>query len=253
MGEKMACVKIRDLRSFQRGKEMVLCIGRRLHIADLATSSLEGSHERVWSGWEWVGVTRWPQVISAAALFWVICVFFSAEGKFGHRKSSQLHGDVGRCPVVWPRAGCALLASLHLQLCLPLSSSSERLWLVGCWKARTGLWESWLSKRGGEPADASINILSELMDETIIKLQREVKLKRNPCFNCILDFFQQPASKVHGRSSFLFSFCEVVDVDCNILFKTKRKEKERRKPGPVCFLHSGAFSLQLRCMAVCCV
>lgn len=47
MGEKMACVKIRDLRSFQRGKEMVLCIGRRLHVADLATSSLEGSHERV--------------------------------------------------------------------------------------------------------------------------------------------------------------------------------------------------------------
>lgn len=43
----MACVKIRDLRSFQRGKEMVLCIGRRLHVADLATSSLEGSHERV--------------------------------------------------------------------------------------------------------------------------------------------------------------------------------------------------------------
>lgn len=42
----------------------------------------------------------------------------------------------------------------------------------------TGLGKSWLSRGGGEPADATINVLSKLMDETITKLQREVKVNR---------------------------------------------------------------------------
>lgn len=60
------------------------------------------------------------------------------------------------------------------------------------------------------------------MDETIIKLQREVKLNRIHVFNCILDFFQQPASEVQERLSI---FRVDVDVDCTMYWFLK-KEKE---------------------------
>lgn len=65
---------------------------------------------------------------------------------------------------------------------LPLVCFSPLLFLtasvVRCWEAGTGLGKSWLSRGGGEPADATINVLSKLMDETITKLQREVKVNR---------------------------------------------------------------------------
>lgn len=65
--------------------------------------------------------------------------------------------------------------------CWPLStlfsSSSQNLWSDAEGQG-TGLGKSWLSRGGGEPADATINVLSKLMDETITKLQREVKVNR---------------------------------------------------------------------------
>lgn len=48
--------------------------------------------------------------------------------------------------------------------------------VVRCLEAGTGVGKSWLSRGGGEPADATINVLSKLMDEAVTKLQREVKV-----------------------------------------------------------------------------
>lgn len=62
-------------------------------------------------------------------------------------------------------------------VCLPLLLFLQHLWSDAEGQG-TGLGKSWLSRGGGEPADATINVLSKLMDETITKLQREVKVNR---------------------------------------------------------------------------
>lgn len=93
--------------------------------------------------------------------------------------------------------------------------------VVGCWEAGTGLWKSWLSRGGGEPADASITILSKLMDETIIKLQREVKLNRIHVLIAFWIFFSSQLLRCRTDWAFLWGcWCWLHNV---LLLKKEEK------------------------------
>lgn len=83
------------------------------------------------------------------------------------------------------------------------------------------------------------------MDETIIKLQREVKLNRTHVLIAFWIFFSSQLLRCRTEQAF---FCEDVDVDCT-MYCFLKKEKEL---GPICFPHSGALSLlQLHCVVAC--
>lgn len=146
-----------------------------LHTTGLGISGLGGGGEPMCLGFG-LSLDR-LHLIPDRTLFYFVCVVFFGSK---HVQADLQALQVAIAPLGKKQLLCGVAPMLGVP-CWPLStlfsSSSQNLWSDAEGQG-TGLGKSWLSRGGGEPADATINVLSKLMDETITKLQREVKVNR---------------------------------------------------------------------------